>query len=143
MLSNRKIERFLDTFPSQWMQLENTLAATPDPAKARLFSIDKNNPASLQMILEPLLLFDTVFVENRPMMDLISPDFSHRSDFLKTWYETELKPPSFDPTELVKENQDRDRQRKELSETIETARKNLDGLITPIKIDSLKRGESS
>ena len=77
------------------------------------------------------------------MMDLISPDFSYRSDFLKTWYETELKPPSFDPTELVKENQDRDRQRKELSETIETARKNLDGLITPIKIDSLKRGESS
>lgn len=133
MLSNSKVERFLDTFPSQWMQLENTLAATPDPAKARLFSIDKNNPASLQMILEPLLLFDTVFVENRPMMDLISPDFSYRSDFLKTWYETELKPPSFDPTELVKENQDRDRQRKELSETIETARKNLDGLITPIK----------
>ena len=60
MLSNPKIERFLDTFPSQWMQLENTLAATPDPAKSRLFSIDKNNPASLQMILEPLLLFDTV-----------------------------------------------------------------------------------
>ncbi|NRB44523.1 MAG: DUF1592 domain-containing protein, partial [Verrucomicrobiales bacterium] len=41
MFKSPKIERFLDTFPSQWMQLENALAATPDPGKARLFSIDK------------------------------------------------------------------------------------------------------
>ena len=45
-------------------------------------------------------------------MDLISPEFSYRSDFLNSWYETELKPPSFDPTPLVEENQKRDRQRK-------------------------------
>ena len=29
MLEDPKIERFLDSFPSQWMQLENALAATP------------------------------------------------------------------------------------------------------------------
>lgn len=139
MFSSPKIERFLDTFPSQWMQLENTLAVTPDPAKARLFSIDKNNPASLQMILEPLLLFDTIFVEDRPVMDLISPEFSYRSDFLNSWYETELKPPSFDPTPLVEENQKRDRQRKELSEKIKTAREDLDGLVTPIKNKLLEK----
>ncbi|MFP6900252.1 MAG: DUF1592 domain-containing protein, partial [Opitutales bacterium] len=33
MMTDAKIERFLDTFPSQWMQLENVLAATPDPKK--------------------------------------------------------------------------------------------------------------
>ena len=58
MFADPKIERFLDAFPSQWMQLENVLAATPDPGKHRFFSLDGNNPASLQMVLEPLLLFD-------------------------------------------------------------------------------------
>ena len=80
MLADPKIERFLDTFPGQWMQLENVLAATPDPKKSRFFTIDKNYPASLQMVLEPLLLFDAVFVEDRPIMELISPSFAYQSD---------------------------------------------------------------
>ena len=82
MFDDPRIERFLDTFPGQWMQLENVLAATPDPKKHRFFSLDKDNPASLQMVLEPLLLFDAVFIENRPIVELLSPSFNYRSDFL-------------------------------------------------------------
>ena len=88
MMVDPKIERFLDTFPSQWMQLENVLAATPDPQINKYFSLDKTNPASLQMVLEPLLLFDTVFIEDRPIVELIAPQFSYRSDFLQDWYTT-------------------------------------------------------
>ena len=66
MLADPKIERFLDAFPAQWMQLENILAATPDPKRHKYFSFDNTFPASLQMLMEPLLLFDAVFVENRP-----------------------------------------------------------------------------
>ena len=79
MFADPKIERFLDTFPAQWMQLENILAVTPDPQKAKYFSLDKKNPASLQMLLEPLLLFDAVFVENRPVIELIAPQFNYQS----------------------------------------------------------------
>jgi len=93
MLGDPKIERFLDTFPSQWMQLENLLAATPNPKKHRFFSLDKNHPASLQMLCEPLLLFDAVFVEDRPVIELIKPAFSYQSDFLKDWYTSDLKAP--------------------------------------------------
>ena len=82
MLTDPKVERFLDSFPSQWMQLENILAATPDPKQHRYFSLDKQNPASLQMLIEPLLLFDSVFVENRPIIELVLPEYSYRSDFL-------------------------------------------------------------
>ncbi|MDE0737329.1 MAG: DUF1592 domain-containing protein, partial [Pirellulaceae bacterium] len=39
MMADPRIERFLDTFPSQWMQLENLLAATPDPQLNRYFSL--------------------------------------------------------------------------------------------------------
>lgn len=96
MLKDPRIERFLDSFPSQWMQLENVLAVTPDPDNHRLFSLDKKNPASFQMLVEPLLLFDAVFIENRPVHEFIAPQFSYRSPFLNDWYQSRLKPEPID-----------------------------------------------
>ena len=133
MLADPKIERFLDTFPSQWMQLENILAATPDPGKARLFSLDKNNPASLQMVLEPLLLFDAVFIEDRPLVDLIAPTFSYQSDFLKTWYTTDLKPPQVEGSDIVEQNRAKDELRKTLQATIGSTQIELDALLKPVR----------
>jgi len=125
MLRDPKIERFLDSFPAQWMQLENVLAATPDPNLARLFSLDQENPASLQMVLEPLLLFDAVFVEDRPITELIKPSFAYQSEFLKEWYTSDLSPPQVDPEQLAAANRTRDEQRASLQETIETTRAEL------------------
>ncbi|MFT5527368.1 MAG: hypothetical protein ACI9G1_002697 [Pirellulaceae bacterium] len=133
MLADPKVERFLDTFPSQWMQLENVLAATPDPQKHRYFSLDKSNPASLQMVLEPLLLFDAVFIEDRPIVDLIAPDFGYQSDFLKTWYTSDLKPPMVDVTKVIEENRINDERRKQLTATIGEAEAELNGLIDPVR----------
>ena len=65
------------------MQLENALAATPDPKLNRYFSIDKDYSASLAMVIEPLLLFDAVFLENRSITDFIKPSFAYRNEFLK------------------------------------------------------------
>ena len=104
MLADPRIERFLDSFPSQWMQLENILAATPDPKLHRYFSLDKQHPASLQMLIEPLLLFDAVFVENRPITELVMPAFSYRSDFLNDWYASDLKPQQADRKKIAEEN---------------------------------------
>lgn len=128
MLADPKIERFLDSFPSQWMQLENALAATPDPKINRLFSLDKSNPASVQMVLEPLLLFDAVFIENRPIVELITPTFSYQSDFLNTWYTTDLKPPKVDQSKLVEENRINDERCKSLTAAIQTTKSELDAI---------------
>ena len=106
MLNDPKIQRFLDSFPSQWMQLENALAATPDPKLSRYFSIDKDYSASLTMVLEPLLLFDAVFLENRPITDLISPSFAYQNEFLKTWYSpNDLKPSEEDFQKVRSDNE--------------------------------------
>ncbi|MED5586434.1 MAG: DUF1588 domain-containing protein [Verrucomicrobiota bacterium] len=134
MLADPKIERFLDTFPSQWMQLENILAATPDPKKSRYFNIDKNNPASLQMLCEPLLLFDAVFVENRPIIELIQPEFSYRSALLKDWYTSDFKVPPFDAEKIIAANRSRDEQRRTLSDAIKNTNAELDALLRPIKL---------
>ncbi len=133
MLADPKIERFLDTFPSQWLQLENVLAATPDPQINKYFKLDQDNPAGLQMLLEPLLLFDAVFVEDRPIVDLIAPQFSYQSDFLKTWYTSELKPPPVDLKKIADDNRRNDEQRQQLEAAIKAAQSDLDALIEPVK----------
>jgi len=125
MLADPKIERFLDTFPSQWMQLENLLAVTPDPQINKYFSLDKRNPASLQMVLEPLLLFDTVFVEDRPIVELIAPKFSYQSRFLQDWYKTRLEAPPVDEVKIAKENQQRNDKIKALQASLSMVREEL------------------
>ena len=137
LFADPKIERFLDTFPAQWMQLENVLAATPDPRINKYFNLDQDNPASLQMLLEPLLLFDAVFVEDRPIVDLIAPQFSYQSDFLKTWYTSELKPPPVDLKKIAEENRRNDEQRKNLEAAIKITQSDLDALIEPLKVKLL------
>ena len=92
MIADPKIERFLDSFPTQWMQLENVFGVAPDPAIYPQYSLPGGFPASVQMTMEPLLLFDAVFVENRPVIDLIKPDFAYQSDFLRAWYNGDLTP---------------------------------------------------
>ena len=133
MFADPKIERFLDTFPAQWMQLENVLAATPDPQKHRLFSLDKNNPASLQMLLEPLLLFDAVFIEDRPIVELLAPTFSYQSDFLKTWYTSDLQPPKVDTRRIAEENRAKEEKRKSLQAAIKATQLELNALTQPVR----------
>lgn len=133
MMADPKIERFLDSYPSQWMQLENLLAATPDPQINKYFSLDKDAPASLQMVLEPLLLFDAVFIENRPIVELIAPPFGYQSDFLKTWYTSDLKPPVVDTEKIIAENQRNTEQRRRIEAAIRTAQTELDDLIEPVR----------
>jgi len=133
MMSDSKIERFLDSFPAQWMQLENVLAATPDPQKNRYFSLDQKNPAGLQMLLEPLLLFDAVFVENRPIVDLIRPDFSFQSQFLKTWYTSDLKPPLADRKQIAAQNSTYEMNRAKYREIIKSSLAKLDAIEKPVK----------
>lgn len=133
LFADPKIERFLDTFPAQWMQLENVLAATPDPQINKYFRLDQDNPAGLQMVLEPLLLFDAVFVEDRPIAELIAPQFSYHSDFLKTWYTSELKPPPVDLQKLAEDNRRNDEQRQQLETAIKIAQSDRDALDEPVK----------
>ncbi len=133
MLNDPKIERFLDTFPSQWMQLENVLAATPDPQKHRLFSLDKKSPASLQMLLEPLLLFDAVFLEDRPIVELIAPKFAYQSEFLKTWYGDDLKPPKVDANRIAEENRRKAETVRNLEAALKAAKLRRDSILLPVR----------
>lgn len=85
MLRDERLKRFCDSFPAQWLQLERIISSTPDREKFPQFYFAKYR-ASMHMMLEPLLLFEAVLIENRSILQLIDSDFSYRSDLLKAWY---------------------------------------------------------
>lgn len=85
MLTDPKLKRFCDSFPAQWLQLERIISSVPNRDKFPQFYFSKYRD-SMHMMLEPLLLFETVLIEDRPITQLIDPDFSYRSPLLEDAY---------------------------------------------------------
>ncbi|MCH2179597.1 MAG: DUF1592 domain-containing protein [Mariniblastus sp.] len=92
MLSDRKIKRFCDSFPAQWLQLDRIISSLPDPEKYPDFYFSKYRD-SMHMMLEPLLLFETILIENLSITQLIDSDFTYRSPVLQQAYEDLGKQP--------------------------------------------------
>ena len=85
MLADAKLKRFCDSFPSQWLQLERIVSSVPSPEKFPDFYFSKYR-RSMHMMLEPLLLFETVLIEDLPITQLIDSDFTYRSQVLEKAY---------------------------------------------------------
>lgn len=85
MMKDRKVKRFCDTFPAQWLQLDRIISSVPDPKKFPQFYFSQYRD-SMHMMMEPLLLFETVLVENLPVTQLIDSDFTYRSGHLEEAY---------------------------------------------------------
>jgi hypothetical protein len=85
MMKDRKLKRFCDSFPSQWLQLDRIISSVPDPKKFPQFYFSKYRD-SMHMMVEPLLLFETVLVENLSVMEFIDASFSWRSGHLEDAY---------------------------------------------------------
>jgi len=85
MLRDRKLKRFCDSFPSQWLQLDRIVSSIPNREKFPEFYYSKYR-LSMHMMLEPLLLFETVLIEDLPVTQLIDADFTYRSAKLEQAY---------------------------------------------------------
>lgn len=85
MLKDRKLKRFCDSFPTQWLQLERIISSAPNQEKYAGFYFGKYRH-SMHMMMEPLLLFETVLIENQPITQLIDSDFTYRSRLLEDAY---------------------------------------------------------
>ncbi len=85
MIKDHKLKRFCDSFPAQWLQLERIISSVPDRKKFPGFYYLKYRD-SMHMMLEPLLLFETVLIENQAVTQLLDPDFTYRSPLLENAY---------------------------------------------------------
>ena len=86
MLNDSRSARFCDAFPSQWLQLDRLITSIPDPKKFGYFYFSSAYRASMHMMMEPLLLFETAYIENRSVMDLLDPRYTWHSDVLASCY---------------------------------------------------------
>ena len=92
MLLDGKLKRLCDSFPSQWLQLDRIISSVPDPKKyPDFYYAPPNYRTTMDMMMEPLLLFETILVEDRPITDLIDSDYSYRSKRLSKWYDSKVE----------------------------------------------------
>lgn len=99
MLNDGRLKRFCDSFPAQWMQLERIVSSVPDPDRYPQFYFAKYR-SSMHMMLEPLLLFETILIEDRSILQLIDSDFSYRSELLESWYRDGTASEKIQPTAI-------------------------------------------
>ncbi|MCA8987567.1 MAG: DUF1592 domain-containing protein [Planctomycetaceae bacterium] len=85
MLRDQKLKRFCDSFPTQWLQLDRIISSVPSPQLYPDFYFSKYR-LSMHMMLEPLLLFETVLIEDLPITELIDSSFTYRSAKLERGY---------------------------------------------------------
>ena len=86
MLADRKLKRFCDSFPTQWLQLERIISAVPNRERFPNFYFSKYR-ASMHMMVEPLLLFEAVLIENRPITQFVDAEFTYHSALLRKAYQ--------------------------------------------------------
>ncbi|MDB2673742.1 DUF1592 domain-containing protein [Akkermansiaceae bacterium] len=91
MLKDPKLKRFCDTFPAQWLQLDRIISSVPDPKKFPKFYFSAYRD-SMHMMMEPLLLFETVLIEDLPVTEFIDSSFTYRSGHLEQSYGVLGKP---------------------------------------------------
>lgn len=91
MLNHGRVKNFCDSFAPQWLKINNLVSAQPDFKTHREYYFGGDDKISykrgMHMMLEPLLNFETVFIENRPITELVDADFTYRSHLLAEWYE--------------------------------------------------------
>ena len=92
MLLDPKCHALTQNFARQWLRLDQLVTAVPDFDRfPRYYSRIgcEQWKFGLQMMVEPLLLFDSIMMEDRSIMLLIDCDYSYRSDELQSWYSEE------------------------------------------------------
>ena len=86
MLNDRRSGRFCENFPAQWLQLDRLITSVPDPEKFAYFYLVDGYRSSMHMIAEPLLLFETIYIEDRSIMELLNPKFTWENPMLRANY---------------------------------------------------------
>lgn len=94
MMKDKRVKSLATDFGMQWLKLSKVASAAPD--KALFPEYFKHNPAlipppSLAMMIEQLLFFETIMVENRSILEFIKSDFGYLNRQLMDWYGIDIE----------------------------------------------------
>ena len=93
MLADGRSRALSENFARQWMRLDQLITAVPSMERFPHYYSRigcEQWKFGLQMMVEPLLLFESIVVEDRSIMLLVDSNYSYRSDELQSWYADEI-----------------------------------------------------
>jgi len=93
MLESPKSQALSQNFARQWLRLDQLVAAVPDFERYEAYYSRigcEQWKLGLQSMIEPLLLFESVMVEDRSIMLLIDSNYTYRSRELQSWYRDDV-----------------------------------------------------
>jgi len=93
MLTDGRSRALAENFARQWLRLDQLITAVPSMERFPHYYSRigcEQWKFGLQMMVEPLLLFESIVVEDRSVMLLVDSKYSYRSDELQSWYEDEV-----------------------------------------------------
>lgn len=88
MMDDPKIKSLATDFGMQWLKVSKIASALPDKTRFPEYykSIATMPPPALSMMIEQLLFFEAVMVENRSIQEFIASDFGYLNRQLMDWY---------------------------------------------------------
>ncbi|MFN0128871.1 MAG: DUF1588 domain-containing protein [Verrucomicrobiales bacterium] len=89
MLESPKSKALAENFARQWLRLDSLITAVPDFDRFQIYYSRigcEQWKFGLQTMIEPLLLFESIMVEDRSIMLLVDSNYSYRSDDMQSWY---------------------------------------------------------
>ncbi len=86
MMVDRKIKSLATDFGMQWLKLNKVNSARPDKDLFPGWYRKDSDSPGVSMMIEQLLLFETILVEDRSILDFINADFSYLNRSLMDWY---------------------------------------------------------
>jgi len=89
MLESPKSKALAENFARQWLRLDQLITAVPDFDRFQIYYSRigcEQWKFGLQTMAEPLLLFESIMVEDRSIMLLVDSNYSYRSNEMQSWY---------------------------------------------------------
>ena len=93
LLESPKSKSLAENFARQWLRLDQLITAVPDFDRFQIYYSRigcEQWKFGLQTMIEPLLLFESIMVEDRSIMLLVDSNYSYRSDEMQSWYNDEI-----------------------------------------------------
>ena len=89
LLREPRARELSESFATQWLRLDQLMAAKPDPKLFKGFYSGPQGKVTLHssMLVEALLLFETVLIEDRSILDLLAADYTWLNGRLAKLYD--------------------------------------------------------
>ena len=91
MMKHKKIKSLATDFGAQWLKLDSVNSVRPDKDLFPKFYESDKPPPSVSMIIEQLLYFETIMVEDRNIMEFVHSDWGYVNRALMDWYQVNPK----------------------------------------------------